>query len=126
MFFYFNREKEKIETRKGSKAVFITIEIRPSFSVSQGKSSKELIDEISLFFKTASLNVRPDRNTVKYETRNLNHIISEVIPHFEKYPLNSNKQKDFLKFKNICFLLDKKPQKQITKAGRQQSWLYDR
>ena len=82
------------------------IEVRPSFSVSQGKSSKDLIQKVSLFFKTSEKNIRPDRNTFKYESRKLDHLVSEVIPHFDNYPLQSNKQNDFLKFKEVCLLMD--------------------
>ncbi len=74
------------------------IEVRPSFSVSQGKSSKDLIQKLSLFFNTADENIRSDRETLKYESRKLDHLVSEVIPHFDNYPLESNKQNYFLKF----------------------------
>lgn len=99
-------EKSKLKTG---------IEVRPSFSVSQGKSSKDLIQKLSLFFKTSEQNIRPDRNTLKYESRKLDHLVSEVIPHFDNYPLESNKQNDCLKFKQVCLLM--KQQKHLTKAG---------
>ena len=38
-----------------------------------------------------------------------------MIPHFDKYPLQSNKQNDFLKFKEICLLMQQ--EKHLTKAG---------
>jgi hypothetical protein len=92
-----------------------SVEVRPSFSVSQGKSSKDLILKLSLFFKTPDQNIRVDRETVKYESRKLTHLINEVIPHFDNYPLQSNKQNDFLKFKEVCLLMDQK--KHLTNAG---------
>ena len=91
------------------------IEVRPSFSVSQGKSSKDLIQKLSLFFKTPEKNIRPDRDTFKYESWKLDHLISEVIPHFDNYPLESNKQNDFLKFKQVCLLM--KQEKHLIKTG---------
>ena len=100
----FNVSLEKKEKFK------LGIEIRVSFSVSQGQSSRDLIEKISFFFNTCTetKNIRPDRKTDKYETRKLEHILSEVIPHFDKYPLESNKQNDFLKFKEVCFLMKQK------------------
>ena len=101
-----------IGKRKGLK---LGIEIRASFSVSQGRSSHDLIKNLSLFFNSTKSNIRVDRETLKYETRALDHIISEIIVHFDKYPLQSNKQNDFLKFKKVCLLLEQK--KHLTKAG---------
>ena len=91
------------------------IEVRPSFSVSQGKSSKDLIQKFSLFFNTPDENIRSDRETLKYESRSLDHLVDEVIPHFDNYPLESNKQNDFLKFKQVCLLM--KQEKHLTKTG---------
>lgn len=91
------------------------IEVRPSFSVSQGQSSKDLIQKLSLFFKTTEKNIRVDRETFKYESRKLEHLVSEVIPHFDNYPLESKKQNDFLKFKEVCLLM--KQQKHFPKSG---------
>jgi hypothetical protein len=45
--------------------------------------------------------------TLKYEVRSLNDLINKVIPHFEKYPLLSDKQKDFNFFKKVCFLMQR-------------------
>ena len=43
--------------------------------------------------------------TLKYEVRSLEEIVNKIIPHFEKYPLLSEKQKDFESFKQVCFLM---------------------
>ena len=50
--------------------------------------------------------------TLKFEVRSLNDLIMHVIPHFEKYPMVSNKQKDFELFKQICFLMQKELHKE--------------
>ena len=50
-------------------------------------------------------NIRPDRDTLKYETRELENLVNQVVPHFDKYPLQSNKQNDFVKFKQIVLLM---------------------
>ena len=86
----------------------LKIEVRPSFSVDQGKSSRDLIKNIASFFGTPNEKMRPYENMLKYETRSLSHILNKVIPHFETYPLYSNKQKDFKCFAIICQLMEKK------------------
>jgi LAGLIDADG endonuclease len=42
-----------------------------------------------------------------YQVRNLNEITKVIIPHFENYPLITQKQSDFLLFKEIIKLMDK-------------------
>ena len=43
-----------------------------------------------------------------YETRSIDDIANYIIPHFEKYPLLSAKQRDFEIFKDVCWLILKK------------------
>jgi hypothetical protein len=44
---------------------------------------------------------------MKYEVRNLSNLCDIIIPHFEKYPLLTQKKEDFRKFKQICFIMRK-------------------
>lgn len=80
-------------------------EIRPSFSVSQNEDRAEVLHIIKEFWKCGS--IRPDRSdrTLKYEVRNVSELVGKVIPHFERYPLISSKQREFLAFKKICELM---------------------
>jgi hypothetical protein len=50
-----------------------------------------------------------------YQVRNLSEITKIIIPHFEKYPLITQKQSDFLLFKEIVELMDKG--EHLTKDG---------
>jgi 2-keto-4-pentenoate hydratase/2-oxohepta-3-ene-1,7-dioic acid hydratase in catechol pathway len=43
--------------------------------------------------------------TLKFEVRRIDDLIEKVIPHFERYPLRSAKQKDFLLFAEICRMI---------------------
>ncbi len=45
--------------------------------------------------------------TLKYEVRSLDDLLTNVIPHFERYPLLSGKAKDFKLFKRVCLLMEK-------------------
>jgi LAGLIDADG endonuclease len=44
---------------------------------------------------------------VCYKVRNLDEIIKIIVPHFERYPLITQKQADFILFKNIIELMSK-------------------
>jgi len=52
---------------------------------------------------------------LKYETRSLNELLTKIIPHFEKFPLQSSKQKDFEIFKTVCQKMSKG--EHLTKNG---------
>jgi LAGLIDADG endonuclease len=77
-------------------------EVRPSLSVSQNGDRAEVLLLIQRYFGCGS--IRPDRSdrTVKWETRSLVPIRAAVIPHFERYPMLSGKQRDFERFAAIC------------------------
>ena len=68
------------------------LEVRPSFSIGQSKKSKEMMGKVAFFFCQGSQNIRSDKGLLKYE---INHILSTIIPHFLKYPLQSNKKRIF-------------------------------
>lgn len=77
-------------------------EVRPSVSVSQNGDRAEVLLEVQDYFGCGSL--RPDRSdkTIKWETRSLKLLIERVIPHFERYPLLSGKQRDVEFLTSIC------------------------
>lgn len=88
------------------------IEIRPSFSISQKRDKENMNYEILVwvmnFFHGGSVRFSKNDQIWKYETRNIEHISSQIIPYFENFPLRTSKRNDFLKFKRICFLIKSK------------------
>ena len=80
-------------------------EVRPSFSVSQNGDRAEVLYALQAFFGCGS--IRPDRSdkTLKWETRRLEDILENVIPHFERWPLMSGKHYDFERFASVCRLM---------------------
>ena len=80
-------------------------EVRPSVSVSQNADRDEVIELISEYFGCGS--IRPDRSdqTVKWETRRLDDIVENVLPHFKRRPLLSGKQRDIDLLATICQLM---------------------
>jgi LAGLIDADG endonuclease len=80
-------------------------EVRPSLSVSQNGDRAEVLHLVQDYFGCGS--IRPDRSdkTLKWETRRLEDLLEQVIPHFERFPLLSGKRLDFERFAAICKLM---------------------
>ena len=83
------------------------IEARPSFSISQHKRSKEILLKIKKFFGVGRIRFSKSDENFKYEVRSINDLINIIIPHFEKYPLYTQKKKDFEIFVDICKMMSK-------------------
>src|SRR5258708_35842346 len=80
-------------------------DVRPSFSVSQNADRNQVLLLMLEYFGCGT--IRPDRsdNTVKYEVRGIDNLVTRVVPHFEKYPLMSHKRRDFQHFAAVCGLV---------------------
>jgi len=78
------------------------IEVRPSFSISQHSRSVFVLEQIYHFFNCGSLRFCKSDDTFKFETRSLNILHQNIIPHFIKYPLITAKSADFDLFLQIC------------------------
>ena len=78
------------------------IEVRPSFSVSQNKRSKKIIFRLKKIFGCGSVRFSAKDDNYKFEVRSINDLTSKIIPFFEKNILQTNKQNDFILFKNVC------------------------
>jgi hypothetical protein len=83
------------------------------FSVELHQRDLSLLNNIKSFFNDAgTLNIRKDLRftnpKVTWSVRNFDDIINVIIPHFDKYPLLSQKQADFLLFKEIALLMKDK------------------
>ena len=89
-------------------------ETKPSFSVSQNEDRAQILFLIQKIFKCGFIRRDYSDKTLKYEVRSLDDLVNKVIPHFEKHPLLSDKQKDFNFFKKVCFLMQKEMHKNKT------------
>lgn len=81
------------------------LEIRPSFSVSQNKRSKEIIFFFEKYFHCGGVRFDRKDQTYKFEVRSIKDLMKKIIPHFTNYPLMTNKAKDFEIFSEICRLV---------------------
>ncbi len=87
------------------KKMKLGIEVRPSFSIAQHKTSLACLELILSNFNCGGIRFNKIDQTYKYEIRNIKDLNDIIIPHFEKYGLLTIKQKDFLKFKRICQMI---------------------
>ncbi len=90
-------------------------ETKPSLSVSQNENRAQILYLMQKIFGCGFVRRDYSDKTLKYEVRSLNDLIDKVIPFFDKYPLISQKQKEFENFRQICFLM--KEGKHLSKKG---------
>jgi len=83
-------------------------ELKPRFSVSQNEDRRQVLDIIREYFGCGYIRRDYADKTVKFEVRDHNDLMTKIIPHFERFPLLSSKQKDFELFKKICKMVDLK------------------
>ena len=83
-------------------------EVRPSISVSQNADRGQVLELIAGYFGCGSIRPDPGDHTIKWETRRLDDIVARVLPHFDRFPMISGKQRDVELLAKICqMMLDK-------------------
>lgn len=96
----------QIDKRKNSKSAWKT---QPCFQIKLHIKDKDLLLQIKSFFNEVGLiSTNYNYNFVVYKVHSLSDITNIIIPHFEKYPLISQKYGDFIIFQNIIKLMNKK------------------
>ena len=88
-------------------------QIFPEFVVTQGAKSLSALEAIKGFFGCGSivLNKRYDNHNehlYRYCVRSISELNEKIIPFFEKFPLRTYKQKDFVLFKKVVGMMSKK------------------
>lgn len=81
------------------------IEVRPSFSVSQHQRNKDIILFQQRYFQCGAVRFSKRDQNYKFEVRSIVDLVRYIIPHFEQYPLQTSKQRDFQTFKTVCRLI---------------------
>ena len=71
------------------------------------KKDLPLLERIQSFFGVGHI-YKEREDTMCYQVLSLQDIINVIIPHFEKYPLLTQKRADFLLFKAVVELVAKK------------------
>ena len=84
------------------------------FSISLHKKDLRILQEIKAYFGVGK--IRKDvRDLVKFRVESLKEIVDSIIPHFEKYPLITQKLADYLLFRDAVNLMINK--EHLTKEG---------
>ena len=83
----------------------VKFQVLPEFRIVQHERDIQLLYALKKYFGVGVVRVNHD---TRYELRirSLEHINQFVIPHFDKYPLLTQKKFDFIKFKEIIKLMN--------------------
>jgi hypothetical protein len=84
------------------------------FAITQLKTEEPLLEELRAYLKCGF--IYKSRNTLVYSVSALDPIINKIIPFFEKNKLNTSKSFNFIKFRKVALLKEKK--KHLTEAGK--------
>lgn len=100
--------KEKYRVRRGYRLGY---QVVLKFAVVQGASSKNVLEDLQKFFGVGRLylNTRHDNHTEDlwtYYVGRRDDLRNVIIPFFKKYPLQTNKRRNFEKFCSIMELLE--------------------
>jgi hypothetical protein len=83
--------------------------VSPCFQIKLHSRDKELLMKIKSFFDEKGSIYTINNKAVLYQVRSLSDITNVIIPHFDKYPLLTQKYSDFIPiiFKNTVKLMNK-------------------
>ena len=84
------------------------------FSILISEKDGDLLQKIKLYFGVGNIR-RVSNNKLEYRVSNVKDLINVIIPHFEKYPLLTKKQADFILFKSAIYSISQG--KHLTKSG---------
>ena len=74
------------------------------------------MEQFQAYFGAGSLQSSgKSRNSIDYIVKSRKELIERVLPHFDKYPLITQKRTDYELFKRILLLMDKK--EHLSKSG---------
>lgn len=81
-------------------------EVNPYFLIGLHVKDVSILLDIKEFFGVG--NISNNKESVLYQVNSLNDLVNVIIPHFELYPLLTNKKADFLLFKLAMELIKQK------------------
>ena len=88
-------------------------QVRPSFDVVQGESSRAVLEELVRFFDCGKiyLNRRKDNHRedlLRFNVYRFEDLRTKIVPFFQEYPLRTSKRENFEKFVRIIELMEKR------------------
>jgi hypothetical protein len=90
-------------------------EVRPSVSVSQNESRRQIVDRTKSYFGCGFIRRDLSDKTVKWECRSVKEIQSIILPHFDLYPLITTKNEDVKSLRNVVKMMSNN--EHLTRAG---------
>lgn len=84
-----------------SKKYKLGFRVEPTFKMELHSRDLALILELQRYFGFGSISIYKTRPVIKYSVSAINELTKSIIPHFENYPLLSQKAVDFNFFKQI-------------------------
>ena len=88
----------------------IGFQVLPEFVIAQHKRSIEVLYDLKSFFGCGIVrkNRGQSNNIYCYRVRNQQHLMLHIIPFFEKHSLLTKKKIDFINFRRVLLLMEKK------------------
>ena len=80
-------------------------QVKPSFERWLESKDKATLDDLQNFFGVGIVNTREKRGVTSYTVTRHKDLLNVIIPHFNKYPLQSQKRVDFELFAQIVALI---------------------
>jgi len=101
--------------RKSSKNL-LGWQLEVNFAINLHARDLDLLKLIQAYFGTGRIS-KPRNGCCDFTIGSLDQIITKVIPHFDKYPLKTNKYSDYLLFKQVVMIMQRK--EHLTAEGLQ-------
>lgn len=79
--------------------------IDPAFEIGLNEKDLVLLEKIQSFFAKGSIRKNKVNNAVIFAVQSIKDLATVIIPHFEKYPLISQKRVDFELFKQVVVIM---------------------
>lgn len=79
--------------------------VTPEFKIELHNRDILLLRKIHTFFGIGTINEYVDKNKASYSVQSAKDLAKKIIPHFDKYPLLTQKRADYLLFKQAINLL---------------------
>jgi LAGLIDADG endonuclease len=89
-----------------------TNKIQAFYSIGLNEREHPLLIKIQAFFDTLGIiRLESSNQSVHYRVSKLSHLINFIIPHFNQYPLQGNKEPNFIIWSEIVQLMNFKAQR---------------
>ena len=75
--------------------------LKYEFGIEMSQRDIQLIYKIKSLLGVGTIHTRKKNRNILFRVRNKTHLIDIILPIFNKYPMISNKQYDFLRFKSF-------------------------